>query len=260
MREAVTFNLPKPRRAVIAFMVLFGAVWLFFAAGINWVKAGTSVFDVLVGSDAILHGEVWRLATTWLLHQPSGPGSVGHLITVLLGLYFLAPSIEERWGGKRFAMFVVASGVFAAACQVLLGQLITQLHAGVFFGALGVVDAIAVAWGLSFRNQQVRLFFVLPITGIGLVAITFAMNVLYIIGLDERFREGLVTPFAGMFAGYLFGDSSPLRRLWLKARLKRLESQKTGLSAAPAARSRAKLRVIEGGRHDEDPPKKEWLN
>ena len=66
---------------------------------------------VLVGSDAILHGQVWRLVTTWIVHQPSGPGSVGHIITTLLGLYFLAPSLEERWGARRFVFFVVGSGV-----------------------------------------------------------------------------------------------------------------------------------------------------
>ena len=179
MREQVSFGLPKPGRALIGAMIAVTAIWVLFASAINWGSAGQEIFLWVVGSDDILRGEVWRLFTTFLVHQPTGPGSVGHLLTTLFGLYFLGASLEERWGPRRFLVFLLGSGVFAAALQVVFGWLIPTLHQPAFFGALGVIDAIAVAWALSFRGQQVRLFFVLPISGFGMILFVLAMNVLY---------------------------------------------------------------------------------
>jgi len=90
-----------------------------------------------------------------------------------------------------------------------------------------------------------------------MVGIIFALSVLNVIALNTQHPEGLVTPFGGMLAGWLFGDRSPLRRLYLKLRLRQIQSQTAALraeSAAQAAAARARrsssgpsLRVIEGG-------------
>ena len=75
--------------------------------------------------------------------------------------------------------------------------------------------------------------------------------------------EGLVTPFGGMLAGYLFGDVSPLRRVWLKIRLKQIQRETAALrKQPPKSRAAGTLRVIKGGADDDDkPPKdKKYLN
>jgi membrane associated rhomboid family serine protease len=257
MSEQLTFGLPKPKKVLVAAMVTVSAIWIFFATGINWVGSGADVFGLLTGSDAILRGELWRLVTTFLVHQPSGPGSVGHLLTTLMGLYFLGSSLEESWGPRRFGFFLVATGVFAALAQVLVGALVSNLHQENFYGALGVVDAVAIAWALSFRDRQVRLFFVLPVSGMGLIVFVVAMNLLYILANEVR-REGLVTPFGGMLAGYLLADGSPLRRFYLQWRFRKLQSQSESLRGVRAAVVREKkpnpagLRVIKGGKTDKD--------
>lgn len=263
MQQQLTFGLPKPGRALIGTMVAFTAIWVFFAVSINWGNAGSGAFEALVGSDAILRGQVWRLLTSMLLHQPKGPGSVGHLLTTLFGLYFLGASLEERWGKRRFLGFLVGAGVFAAALQVLVGALIPTLHNGmvlnghgepVFYGALGVVDAIAIAWALSFRGQQVRLFFVLPVSGFGMIMFVIAMNVLYVLAMETR-HEGLVTPFGGIIAGFLFAEGSPVRRAFLKWKLGRLQGRSAALNdlGGGFGKSRpAHLRVIRGGQSDDD--------
>ena len=180
------FSLPKPGKVLIGAMVLLVAVWVMLGVGLNWGGADKGIFLLLVGSDAILEGEVWRLVTSFLVHQPSGPGSASHVLFSVIGLYFLGATLEERWGGRRFATFLVLSGVFASLSQVLVTKLFPALHQPAFFGALGVIDAIAIAWALSFRGQQVRLFFVLPISGKWLIGLGVVMNVIYIIGLAKR--------------------------------------------------------------------------
>lgn len=275
--QQLTFGLPKPGRALIGAMVAVTAIWVFFAVGINFGNAGTTIFDALVGSDAILKGQVWRLLTSMLLHQPSGTGSVGHLLTTLFGLYFLGSSLEERWGKSRFILFLIGAGVFAAALQVLVSTLLPTLQKSmvlngrgepIFYGALGVVDAVAIAWALSFRGRQVRLFFVLPVSGFGLIVFVIAMNVLYVLAMETR-HEGLVTPFGGILAGFLFAEGSPVRRAYLKWKLGRLQGRSAALQdlgggfgkGGLAKGSRpAHLRVIRGGQDADKKLDKNLLN
>jgi hypothetical protein len=113
------------------------------------------------------------------------------------------------------------------------------------------------------------LFFVLPVTSTGLIVFVIAMSVMTVI-VRAQGPSGLVSPFGGMLAGWLFGGSSPspLRRLWLKLRLAQLD-----VEAKREARDRRKraeksgLRVISGGRDDDGDDEKpnssrgdRWLN
>ena len=101
-------------------------------------------------------------------------------------------------------------------------------------GGLGLIDAIAVAWALSARpGQQVRLYFVLPVSPMLLLGVIFAFNVLRLIALGNQ-HDGLVTPFGGMLAGWLFGDTSPVRRFWLERKLERARSGATSGRASNA--------------------------
>lgn len=245
MQEQLTFGLPKPGRVLTVAMILVGALWVLFAVGLNWAGASPTTFELLVGSDAVWRGQIWRLLTNFLVHQPAGPGASSHLLTTLMGLYFLGSSLEERWGGRRFALFLVGSGVFASVLQLLLGLVISTLHADVFYGGLGVVDAVAVAWALSFKDRQVRLFFVLPVSGMGLILFVLAMNVLYVLAVEGR-HEGLITPFGGMLAGFLFADGSPLRKAYLQWKFRRLQGQSAALRGV-RAQNIPNLRVIKGG-------------
>ena len=103
-------------------------------------------------------------------------------------------------------------------------------------------------------------FFVLPVTPMMLLGFILLMSVLNVVSRNAP-AEGLVTPFGGMLAGYLFGDGSPLRSVLLRVRLKRLEAQKAALRGQ-SARARVgapPLRIIHGG--SKEPPKdKRYLN
>lgn len=254
------FGFPKPRRTILTAMLIVGVLWVFFAVSINWIQRADSIFLALVGDPrAIVHGQVWRLVTSFLLHTPTGPGAAGHIMTSLLGLYFLGPSIEERWGSRRLAVFMLGTGVFSAVVQVLASLAVARLDQPVFFGSLGVIDAIAVAWALTFRDQQIRLFFVLPVSGRMMLLFIVGMNILYLLALDRR-PDGLATPFGGMLAGWLFADGSPLRRRYLEWKLSRIQKQ-LGVRPAASAEERAArlgLRVVEGGAAKK--PDKSMLN
>jgi membrane associated rhomboid family serine protease len=252
---------PPLRRGNKVAMAVLAIAWIAVASVGYWADDGLDLFAWLAGSDAILKGEAWRLLTSFIVHQPVGSGSLWHLFTSLLGLYFLGTSLEERWNTKRYLLFLVASGLFASACQVLLGALIPYVHAPMYYGAVGVVDAVAIAWALSFRDGKVQLFFAVPINPKGLILFILGINILFGVVLGAR-HEGLVTPFAGMLAGWMGADGSPLRRVYLQWRFKSLQSQSEALRGVRAQRV-PKLRVVKGGRAgegEEGKPKKEMLN
>jgi membrane associated rhomboid family serine protease len=244
----------KPGRALTGVMVALGAIWLMFAIAVNWGGATEDLFLLFCGNtERILHGEVWRLFTAPLMHQPTG--TVSHILFAILGLVFLAPSLEERWGSARFLRFVFFSAIIAYSFQMLLevvlpASLSHRLVGEYWFGSFPVLEAIAIAWALSFRGQSVRLWFVLPVTSSGMVIFIVAMSLLRVVAAAAE-PEGLLAPFGGMLAGWLLGGStpSPLRRAYLKLKLAQLDREAArGTRSAASRRKGSPLRVIEGGR------------
>jgi membrane associated rhomboid family serine protease len=246
-------------------------VWLAFAIGLNWASAPASVFYLFCGNtDLILHGQIWRLFTAPWLHVPVG--TLGHIFSALLGLYFLSPALESRWGSARFAWFLFFSALIAYGTQmlaeiVLPRSISVRLVGEYWFGAMPVVEAVAIAWALSFRGQVVRLFFVLPVTSTGLILFVILASLMYVV-IGAQGESGLIAPFGGMLSGWLFGagNVSPIRRFWLKLRLAQLDAEaRREAKARRKHKSRADLRVISGGRdRDEEPEDRgsggRWLN
>jgi membrane associated rhomboid family serine protease len=228
------------------------AIWLMFAIALNWGGASLELFLLFCGNtDAILSGELWRLVTAPAMHFPKD--RIGDIVFSLLGLYFLTPTLEQHWGRARLLRFLVFSGVIAYGSQLLVGlvlpaELAAKLIPEHWFGFGPVLEAIAIAWALSFRDQELRLFFVFPMKARTLVWFVIGISVLRVIAVAGG-PEGLISPFGGMFAGWLLGGStpSPLRRAFLRLRLVQLER---GAAREKRARSSAgrNFEVIRGGR------------
>ncbi len=269
--DAPTLGLPRPGPALKWVLIGLLAIWLAFAVGINWAGAPADLFYLLCGNaELISQGQVWRLFTAPLIHMPTG--HVGHILMALLGLYFLAPSLEREWGSARFLRFLLFSGVIGYGLQYLLLVLLppsvsARLAGDYWFGALPVINAVSIAWALSFRGQVVKLYFVLPVSSTGLILFVVGMNVMYLIGAQNHL-EGLISPFGGMLAGWLLGAGtpSPLRKAWLKLQLARLDSEARREGKARRRRAaQSGLRVIEGGSGSDQGDKRrgpdgKWLN
>jgi membrane associated rhomboid family serine protease len=266
-------GLPRPGKALRGVMLALFALWLMYAIGLNWGGAPESVFFALAGStERILSGELWRLFTAPLLHYPVGGAGVSHIIFALIGLYFLAPSLEERWGGKRLLRFLALASLLAYLLQMVVElalprSLASRLVGEYWFGSSPAIGAIAIAWALTFKNQTVRLFFVIPVTSKMLIVAVVGFAVLYLVA-GAQHPEGLISPFGGMLCGWLLGGStpSPLRKAWLKLRLAQLDSEARREGSRRKSRPNpGGLRVIPGGRARDDDdddrgPDGRWLN
>jgi len=263
------FGLPRPGRALKAVLIGLLLIWLVFAVGINWGGASEELFLLFCGNTKrLLEGQVWRLVTAPLMHLPSTPW---HVVSTLLGLYFLAPNLEKEWGATRFLRFLLVACLVGYSLQVLFELVLPAPYSqkigplGYWFGAVPALEAVAIAWALSFRGQTVRLMFVLPVSSTGLIVFVVAMSVLYLISAAAS-PSGLIAPFGGMLVGWLLGGGtpSPLRRFWLKMRYAKLERESARARSARRNRVvRSGFRVIEGGspapdesgQKDDEPPR-----
>jgi membrane associated rhomboid family serine protease len=260
----VAFNLPRPGPILRAVLIGVFAIWLVFALGVNWADVSLDPFLALTAEQTgLLRGQLWRLLTAPLLHDP---GSVGHVISALLGLYFLGAVLEGRFGRRRFASFLVWAAILPYAIQALLLLLLPEtlghkLAPPSPFGAMPAVEAVAIAWAYSFRGQTVNLFFVLPVTSTGLVWFVVGFSILALIA-GQTPPSGHIALFAGMGVGYLLGGGtpSPLRRWYLAGRLRRLDREVDGEGRTRRRRGAGGLRVLPGGRSGSDRDNKKFLH
>ncbi len=248
-------------------LIILFAVWLMFAIAVNWGGASLRLFELFCGNtDAILEGQVWRLLTAAFMHEPSG--SVGHILWAMVGFFFLTPSLEQRFGSARLIRFLLGSAVLAYSFQFVC-LLILPASTGArlvpneyWFGAFPVVEAVAVAWALNFRDQEIRLFFVLPASSKMLIWLVVGISVLRVIALSQT-PEGLLSPFGGMLAGWLLGGGtpSPIRRAYLNWKLSRLEQETAQARVSRSERvQKTNLRVVPGGKSEKPRNPKDWLN
>jgi membrane associated rhomboid family serine protease len=272
----MSMQFPKPGPVLRAFLIALVALGVGWALLVNWTSWGAEGFLKLtcMPDRVFKHFEVWRLFTAGLLTSPQG--SISHLFFTLIGLYFLSPDLERRWGSARFAWFLTASLSmgFLAGCAVAgLGLSNPIFHPTVMYGATAAITAVAVAWARENSELEVRLFFVVPVKGKYLFWFTLLYCVLGVVYADQM-SEGVIAPFGGVLVGISLGGSpSTLRRAYLQlklALLRRRSGSASRTGARPPARQPPRagappLRVLQGGLEEElrkrEPPKdKRYLN
>jgi membrane associated rhomboid family serine protease len=267
---------PKPRRALWIVLGAMTALGIFTAFLSTWVPGGHLVFRALDFELDQKFTQPWRLLTSGLLTSPE---QMSHLALSLVGLYFLGPSLEERWGSWRFARFlalavIVGNLTVVAVAAIVPADAQARFHPGFVFGPTAAIIAVAVAWSREYAQSTVNLFFFLPIRGKVLFWITIAFCVLDLI-YPSAIPEAVVAPFGGVIVGLIWaGTPSLARTAWLRLRLAVLRRQSSTLTvddvlhAKPKRRPRAggpPLRVVPGGLEEvlkkRTPPKdKRYLN
>jgi len=275
MREVAQTQLmfPRPKRGVKALLALYGVVGLLEAILVNWVPTvGMPIWKWLACYPAHALEHPWTVFTASLLADPD---HWSQWLFTLVGIYFLAPDLEQRWGTWRLVRFVLGSTAAGFGLQLLLGLIAPAearyFHLAMLFGSAATLAALAVAWGRENAASQIRLYMILPISGRLFVWITLGFCALGLF-FPASVTEGVASPFGGFIAGLLLaGSPSPLRALYLRAKLAFLRRRNGGpisIDLEPRPKKRPgspPLRVVSGGLGEETekrvPPKdKRYLN
>jgi len=115
----------------------------------------TDLFDL--DTDAVLHGQVWRLLSCAFLHDPR---TWTHIFFNMWGLWMFGGDLEDIYGRWEFLAFYLMAAV-VSSFVFFIDQLIGE-H-GRVFGASGAVTAVMVLCACHFPRRTVLLFFVLPV-------------------------------------------------------------------------------------------------
>ncbi len=117
--------------------------------------------------------KIWQPFTYMFLH-----GSWTHIILNLISFWMFAGELEQMWGSRTFLRYYLFSGIGAGLFIMIMNFFIFYKYgyAPVTIGASGAIYGILLAYGMTWPNREVYLYFVLPvkikylIIGFGLIA------------------------------------------------------------------------------------------
>lgn len=113
----------------------------------------------------------WQFVTNGFAHSPK---SLDHILFNMLGLWFLGPPVENRYGRREFLRLYLAMIIAGAVAWAVVTKLQGRPLPSQCYGASGAVAGVVILFALNFPQQQLLLFFVIPVrawvAGVALVA------------------------------------------------------------------------------------------
>ncbi len=123
-------------------------------------------------SRKVFQGQIWRLSTYSFLHSTDG---LMHILVNMFMLHMLGRIVVQRYGNFEFLLIYLASAIFAGATfavwMLILGQ------PGLAVGASGSVTALLSLVAFNWPQQQVRLYFFIPMSLKTLITLAFGFEI-----------------------------------------------------------------------------------
>ncbi|MBN2039761.1 MAG: rhomboid family intramembrane serine protease [Spirochaetes bacterium] len=104
--------------------------------------------------------KIWQLFTYMFLH-----GGFLHILFNLLGLWMFGGELEQKWGKKTFLQYYLFSGFGAGIFIAIMNYIVFSKYgfSPVTIGASGAIYGILLAYGLTWPNREVLLYFLFPV-------------------------------------------------------------------------------------------------
>ena len=132
--------------------------------------------------------KVWQLFTYMFMH-----GGWDHLFFNMFALWMFGSTMENLWGLRRFLFYYLVCGVGAGLVNLLVPGW------GITVGASGAIYGLLLAFGMTFPNEYIYLYFLMSIK-----AKWFVIGYAVIEVFEGFFSTGNVAHFAHL-GGMLFG-------------------------------------------------------
>lgn len=103
---------------------------------------------------------IWQILTYIFFH-----GGWFHILFNLLGLWMFAGELENLWGSRRFLYYFLLTGIGAGVFILVMNYYVySQYHISpITIGASGAIYGILLAYGVTWPNRKVLLYFVIPV-------------------------------------------------------------------------------------------------
>jgi membrane associated rhomboid family serine protease len=158
-------------------------------------------YFALIPATPMLTLQLWRLITYQFLHW-----DFYHILFNMLGLFFLGPSLERQWGGRKFLTFYLSCGVAGGLFYILLVY-VGFLAVGPMLGASGAILGVLTACAILFPHFVVFIIvFPVPIRVAAFILMAIALFTVLSKGANAG---GEACHFAGIAVGaiYVLSDS-----------------------------------------------------
>ena len=130
---------------------------------------------------------IWQPVTYMFMHA-----NLEHIFFNMFALWMFGYVLENFWGTKRFLIYYFVCGIGA-------GLLTLLIPGGLTVGASGAVYGILLAFGMTFPEERIYLYFLMPIK-----AKWFVIGYAVIELLEGLFVTDGIAHFAHL-GGMLFG-------------------------------------------------------
>ena len=137
---------PAVKHLLIINVLVFGADYVLQRQGI-YLGNILALFSLQSGN---FH--LWQPMSYMFMHA-----NLSHIFFNMFNLWMFGAAMENFWGTKRFLTYYLACGIGAG----LLYMLLPGLHITV--GASAAVYGLLLAFGMTFPNEYIYLYFLMPI-------------------------------------------------------------------------------------------------
>jgi membrane associated rhomboid family serine protease len=161
LRQNISFRFGGPITEIVKKLMIINAGIFLFQHILDLFLAGA--FEHIFGLNHVgllYEFKIWQLFTYMFLH-----GNFLHLFFNLLALWMFGGELEQRWGRKIFLQYYIFCGVGAGFFIAIMNFIVfTQYgYAPITIGASGAIYGILLAYGMTWPNREVLLYFLFPI-------------------------------------------------------------------------------------------------
>lgn len=176
---------PAVKHLLIINVLVFGADYVLQRQGI-YLGNILALFSLQSGN---FH--LWQPLSYMFMHA-----NLSHIFFNMFNLWMFGAAMENFWGTKRFLTYYLACGIGAG----LLYMLLPGVHITV--GASAAVYGLLLAFGMTFPNEYIYLYFLMPIKTkwfvTGMIVIELLQGIFYSYDGVAHFAH-----LGGMLIGFL---------------------------------------------------------
>ena len=144
---------------------------------------------------AIAGLEVWRFVSYMFLHA-----GLFHIGMNMFILWMFGSQVEALWGRRSFLVYYFVCGIGAAAVYGLFNLFGMSAYTPMI-GASGAVYGLLLAYGLSFPDNIILVFFVLPLKAKYAVVL---FGLIEFLSIPQGGSVAHLAHLGGMLTGFIF--------------------------------------------------------
>jgi membrane associated rhomboid family serine protease len=190
---------PAIKALIVANVGVFLLMWLMPAG----LRQAVQEFLGLVPAAIFEAFRVWQPVTYMFLHDTR---AFGHILFNMLALWMFGTELERMWGTKGFLRYYFATGIAAAITTIVVSlapfTATDVMYRTVTIGASGAIYGLLLAYGLTFPNRPIYIYFIFAIPAKYFVMIMGAIALLSSMG-DSGSGIAHITHLGGLVAGFV---------------------------------------------------------